>query len=77
VWDHPVSDLAKANVYLGTRFRNWRPTPSPVREQLRAGYESVRPLTPLESRWLEALTLWQAILAIPHSHDPAAWARAL
>ncbi|GAA1430298.1 phosphotransferase [Microlunatus lacustris] len=75
-WDHPVSDLAKASVYLGTRFRNWRPTPDRVRRELRAGYESVRPLTALESRWLEVLTLWQAVLAIPHSHDPAAWARA-
>lgn len=76
-WDHPASDLAKASVYLGTRFTDWRPTPDTVRRELRAGYESVRPLTPLESRWLEVLTLWQAILAIPRSHDPAAWARAL
>ncbi len=76
-WDHPVSDLAKAGVYLGTLFRNWRPTPDTVRRQLRTGYESVRPLTRLEDRWLEALTLWQAILAIPHSHDPDAWSRAL
>ena len=76
-WDHPVSDLAKAGVYLGTRFTNWRPTPDTVRRQLRAGYESVRPLSPLEGRWLDVLTLWQAIVAIPNSHDPAAWARAL
>ena len=76
-WDHPVSDLAKAGVYLGTLFRNWQPTPDTVRRQLRTGYESVRPLTPLEDRWLEALTLWQAIVAVPHSHDPDAWARAL
>ena len=76
-WDHPVSDLAKAGVYLGTLFRNWQPTPEAVRRHLRTGYASVRPLTPLEGRWLEALTLWQAILAVPHSHDPDAWARAL
>jgi Ser/Thr protein kinase RdoA (MazF antagonist) len=76
-WDYPVSDLAKAGVYLGTRFTKWQPTPDTVRRQLRLGYESVRPLTPLESQWLEVLTLWQAILAIPHSHDAAAWARAL
>ena len=76
-WDHPVSDLAKAGVYLGTLFRNWQPTPDTVRRQLRTGYESVRPLTPLEDRWLEALTLWQAIVAVPHSHDRDAWARAL
>ena len=76
-WDHPVSDLAKAGVYLGTLFRNWRPTPDAVRRELRTGYTSVRPLTPLESRWLEALTLWQAIVAVPHSHDPGGWAGAL
>jgi Ser/Thr protein kinase RdoA (MazF antagonist) len=76
-WDHPVSDLAKAGVYLGTLFRNWRPTPDAARRELRTGYASVRPLTPLESRWLEALTLWQAIVAVPRSHDPAGWARAL
>ena len=76
-WDHPVSDLAKAGVYLGTRFTDWRPTPDPVRRHLRQGYESVQPLSSLESRWLEALTLWQGILAIPHSQDPDAWARAL
>ena len=76
-WDHPVSDLAKAGVYLSTRFTDWRPTPDAVRRHLRQGYESVRPLSSLESRWLEALTLWQGILAIPHSQDPDAWARAL
>lgn len=76
-WDHPVSDLAKAGVYLGTLFRNWQPTPDTVRRELHTGYASVRPLTPLEDRWLEALTLWQSIVAVPHSHDPAAWARAL
>ena len=75
--DHPVSDLAKASVYLGTWFRHWRPTPDTARRQLRAGYASVLPLTPLESRWLDVLTLWLAILAVPHSHDPVAWARAL
>lgn len=76
-WDHPVSDLAKASVYLATLFRNWQPTPTTARRQLRAGYESVRPLTPLDRRWLDALTRWQAIVAVAHSHDPAAWAEAL
>jgi Ser/Thr protein kinase RdoA (MazF antagonist) len=76
-WDHPVSDLAKAGVYLATLFRNWQPTPDTVRRHLRTGYESVRPLAPLESRWLEALTLWQSIVAVPHAHDPAVWTHAL
>jgi homoserine kinase type II len=75
--DHCVSEVAKAFVYLGTHFTNWRPTPAPVRELLLEGYESVRPLTPSEHRWLEALTLWHGIVAIPSGADPAGWAAAL
>ncbi|WP_306892531.1 phosphotransferase [Agromyces albus] len=76
-WDHRVSDLAKASIYLGTRFTDWRPTPAAVRQTLRAGYESVRPLGPVEAGWLDALILWQAIQAIPGTDDPAGWAQAL
>lgn len=76
-WDHRVSDLAKASVYVSTRFTDWRPTPTAVRQTLRAGYESVRPLAPTEAGWLDALILWQAIQAIPGRDDPAAWAESL
>lgn len=76
-WDHPVCDLAKAGVYLGTLFRNWRPTPDHVRRELWLGYESIRPLAQIERRWLGALTLWHAISAVPPGHDPAAWSQAL
>lgn len=75
--EHRVNDLAKACVYLGTRFTEWRPTPTVVRRTLRAGYESVRPLGAAEARWFEILVLWQGLQAIPGENDPAGWASAL
>jgi len=74
--EHRVHDLAQASVYLGTLFRNWGPTPAPARQALRAGYESVRPLTRAEAQWLDTLVLWHGIRAIP-SDDKAGWAAAL
>lgn len=76
-WDYCVSDLANSFVRLGTHFRNWQPTPSSVRDTFLEGYQSVRPLTRLEHRWLQALVLWQGIAAIPPGDDPAGWAKAL
>jgi len=73
----PVGDLAYASVYLSTLFTNWRPTPSAVQQQLRAGYESVRSLTLAEGLWYEVLVLWLAIQAIPGKVDPYGWAVAL
>lgn len=73
---HRVHDLAKACVYLGTRFTDWRPTPRAVQQTLRAGYESVRPLGPGEARWFPALVLWLGLQAIPGEDDPAGWASA-
>ena len=75
--DHRVADLAKACVYLGTRFTDWRPTPPAVRTALRAGYESVRPLSPEEAHWLEVLVLWHALVAVPGPGDPGGWAAAV
>jgi Ser/Thr protein kinase RdoA (MazF antagonist) len=77
VVEHRVHDLAKACVYLGTRFTTWQPTSSEVRQALRAGYESVRPFSPAEARWFEIIVLWQGIQAIPGEHDPAGWASAV
>lgn len=74
---HRVHDLANAFVRLGTHFTHWRPTPPCVRDALLDGYESVRPLTPLEHRWLPVLALWYGITAIPAGDDPAGWAAAL
>lgn len=65
----PIADLAQASTYLATLFRDWGPTPAPARTAFRAGYESVRPLGPLEARWLEALMLWMGIAAIPAEGD--------
>ncbi|WP_267278013.1 phosphotransferase enzyme family protein [Arthrobacter sp. CDRTa11] len=75
--DHCVSDLANACVLLGTRFTSWQPTPERARAALLAGYESVRPLSPLERQWLHALVLLRGIQAIPPGDDPAGWARAV
>lgn len=55
---HRVEDLAYASVYLATRFTGWGPTPAPVRRTLRAGYESVRPLSPAEDERYDALVRW-------------------
>lgn len=74
--DHPVCDLAKASVYLGTLFTDWGPTPRHVQKSFRAGYESVRPLEPTEVHWLEILVLWHGIAAVP-AIDSAGWAAAV
>lgn len=74
--EHRVRDLAKACVFLGTLFTDWRPTPVAVRERLVAGYESVRPLGATERAWLEPLVLWTGIAALP-GHDLEAWRAAL
>lgn len=76
-WDYCVNDLANAFVLLSTRFTNWQPTPASVRATFLEGYQSVRPLTPLEHQWLQALVLWRGITAIPPGDDPAGWANAL
>ncbi|MDJ0394079.1 phosphotransferase [Rhodococcus sp. G-MC3] len=74
--DHRVKDLAKASVYLGTLFTDWRPTPEAARNIFRTGYESVRPLSPAEDSWFEILVLWLGIAAIPEN-DSAGWASAV
>lgn len=76
-WDHCVTDIANAFVRLGTHFTDWRPTPASVRATFLEGYRTVRALTRLEHRWLEALVLWYGIAAIPAGDDPAGWADAL
>lgn len=71
-----IHDVAKAGVYLATRFTDWGPTPAPARRALREGYASRSPLDASERCWLEILTLWYALQAIPGGDDPAGWARA-
>lgn len=75
--DHPVADLAQANVYLSTLFTDWGPTTPTARRALREGYESVRPLTADEAAWLEILVLWMGLTAVPDGDDPAGWADAI
>ncbi len=75
--DHRVSDLARAGVYLGTRFTDWRPTSAAVKHTLRAGYESVRPLSRAEAQWLEILLLWHGLAAVSAPDDPDGWASVL
>ncbi|APX32388.1 hypothetical protein BH708_06245 [Brachybacterium sp. P6-10-X1] len=74
---HRVDDLARASVYLATRFTDWGPTPRSARTALREGYESVQPLSEVEKRWLEILTLWYGIAAIPQGEGREAWTDAL
>lgn len=76
-WEYCVHDLARASVYLRTRFTNWQPTPAEVRDTFLEGYQSVRPLTDLEQQWLAVLVLWRGIQAIPSGADPAGWADAV
>lgn len=72
-----VDDLARASVYLATRFTNWAPTPRPARQALREGYETAQPLTGIEAHWLEILTLWYGLNAIPGGEDRQGWAAAV
>jgi homoserine kinase type II len=71
--DYPVIDLAKASVYLGTRFRNWGPVSPETHQALLSGYESVRPLPAGERAWLRALVLWHTVHLVPSDDDPTGW----
>lgn len=72
-----IDDLARASVYLATRFTDWSPTPAAARAALRAGYESISPLGTAEQQWLEILTLWYGISAIPSGKNRAEWQAAV
>ncbi|MDG4829623.1 phosphotransferase [Solwaraspora sp. WMMD1047] len=71
--DHPLVELARAAVLLGTRYHDWGPVPAGVRAEFLAGYQSVRPLTSAESRWLDILLRWQALAMVPRGDDPTGW----
>ena len=72
-----VDDLARASVYLATRFTRWGPTPRPARRALRRGYEAADQLSDAEARWLEILTLWYGLHAITIGADRQQWVAAL
>lgn len=72
-YEHPLAELARAATLLGTRFRDWGPVPSAVRDEFLSGYRSVRPLSPAETTWLNILLLWQAMVMVPPGDDPTGW----
>lgn len=74
-WDHAVVELARQAVLLGTQYHDWGPVPASTREQLRAGYESIRPLTTAEASWWRPLVLWSTLLLTPTEDDPTGWGR--
>lgn len=71
--DHCIDELARSAVLLGTRFRDWGPVSAEVRALFRAGYESVRRLTPVEAGWWDVLVLWYACAFVPSGDDPTGW----
>ena len=72
--DHPVDDLAKAVVLLGTRFKHWGPVPPETQATFEAGYRAVRELSAPEAAWLEALILWRTLRLVPAGGEPIGWA---
>ncbi len=74
--DHAVVDLAWAAVMLGTRFRNWCPTPQKVMSTFLKGYCSARPLSDGEAGWLPRLLLWQMLEATASCGWDPAWMEA-
>jgi homoserine kinase type II len=71
--DHRLVELARAAILLGTRYHNWGPVPAEVRTEFLADYQSVRPLTPAETGWLDILLFWQALAMVPPGNDPTGW----
>jgi homoserine kinase type II len=74
-FDHRVVELARSAVLLGTRFRDWGPVSAEVHAEFLAGYQSVRPLTPIEAEWWDVVLLWQALAMVPPGDDPTGWGR--
>jgi homoserine kinase type II len=68
-----IFELGRAAVLLGTRYHNWGPVPAGVHAEFRAGYESERPLTPVEAGWLDIVLLWQGLEMVPTGDDPTGW----
>ena len=72
--DHPVDDLAKAVVLLGTRFRQWGPVPPETQATFVAGYRAVRALSAPEAAWLGPLILWRTLRLVSAGREPIGWA---
>jgi homoserine kinase type II len=67
--DHRVVELARSAVLLGTRFHDWAPVSPDVHAEFLAGYQSVRPLTPVEAGWWDTLLLWQSLASFDRVND--------
>jgi homoserine kinase type II len=72
-YDHPVVELARSAVMLGTRYHNWGPVPRRVRQDFLEGYRSVVGLSDEALRWWEALVLWYSWALVPSGDDPTGW----
>jgi homoserine kinase type II len=75
-FDHPIVELARSAVMLGTRFRDWAPVSPEVRATFLDGYQSKRRLTLAETSWWDALVLWYSLLLVPSGQDPTGWGQA-
>jgi homoserine kinase type II len=54
-YERRVDDLAKAAVFLGTRYHDWAPTPPDVRDAFVAAYQAAHPLPPEELDEVQAV----------------------
>ncbi len=76
-WDHPIDELARSAVLLGTRYRDWGPVPREARDEFLGGYQSVRQLDPAEQAWWGTLVPWYSLRMAPASgEDPMGWGAA-
>lgn len=76
-WDHPIDELARSAVLLGTRYRNWGPVTRETRLEFLNGYQAVRPLAPAEMAWWSILVLWYSLMMAPSvDEDPTGWSAA-
>jgi homoserine kinase type II len=54
-YERRVDDVAKATVYLGTRYHDWAPTPPDARDAFVAAYQRAHPLPAEELDEVRAL----------------------
>lgn len=74
--DHPIAELARSAVMLGTRYRQWGPVSPAVREQFREGYLAEGTMGEAEASWWEPLVLWFSLALVPPGSDPTGWGAA-
>lgn len=75
-FDHQIVELGRSAALIGTRFHDWGPVSSEVRSQFLDGYQSVRPLTPIEAAWWPVVVLWSSMVMVPPGEDRAGWGSA-